>query len=206
MLVRIAALICALCIAATIQAKEFYENEHYEVLDGPASKAPEVIEYFSFYCIACYRFEPIAKELASTYPSAFKKSHTSGLSPKPGMGKKMTQAYALALMLNKEQALSESIFKQQFGQRQSIDTQDKLKDIFVQAGVSEKDFERGYNSFSVKARARQMDKDARDKNITGTPTLIVNGKYKILNNGFRDSDDLVGDLKLAIEQLIKKAP
>ena len=204
MLVRIAALICALCIAATIQAKEFYENEHYEVLDGPVSKAPEVIEYFSFYCIACYRFEPIAKELASTYPSAFKKSHTSGLSPKPGMGKKMTQAYALALMLNKEQALSESIFKQQFGQRQSIDTQDKLKDIFVQAGVSEKDFERGYNSFSVKARARQMDKDARDKNITGTPTLIVNGKYKILINGFRDSDDLIGDLKLAIGQLMKK--
>ncbi|MTJ01439.1 thiol:disulfide interchange protein DsbA/DsbL [Idiomarina piscisalsi] len=204
MLVRITALICALCIAATIQAKEFYENEHYEVLDGPASKEPDVIEYFSFYCMACYRFEPIAKELALTYPSAFKKSHTSGLSPKPGMGRKMTQAYALALMLNKEQAISERIFKQQFGQRQSIDTQDKLKDIFVQTGVSEQDFERGYNSFSVKARARQMDKDARDKNITGTPTLIVNGKYKILINGFRGSDDLVGDLKLAIEQLMNK--
>ena len=120
------------------------------------------------------------------------------------MGRKMTQAYALALMLNKEQAISERIFKQQFGQRQSIDTQDKLKDIFVQAGVSEQDFERGYNSFSVKARAKQMDKDARDKNITGTPTLIVNGKYKILINGFRESDDLVGDLKLAIEQLMNK--
>ena len=191
-------------MATTAQAKELIENEHFEVVDTKATSEPEIIEYFSFYCIACYRFEPIAKELASTYPSAFKKSHTSGLSPKPGMGKKMTQAYALALMLNKEQAISESIFKQQFGQRQSIDTQDKLKDIFVQAGVSEKDFERGYNSFSVKARARQMDKDARDKNITGTPTLIVNDKYKIPINGFRDSDDLIGDLKLAIGQLMKK--
>lgn len=204
MLIRITALVCALIMTATLQAKEFSENEHYEVLDTPASTAPEVIEYFSFYCMACYRFEPIAKELAATFPEAFKKSHTSGLSPKPGMGSQMTQAYSLALMLNKEQAISESIFKQQFGQRQSIDSPEKIKDIFIQAGVSESDFKRGFNSFSVKARARQMDKDARDKNITGTPTLIVNGKYKILMNGFRDSDDLIGDLKLAIKQLMNK--
>ncbi|MFV1466175.1 thiol:disulfide interchange protein DsbA/DsbL [Idiomarina sp. HB] len=205
MLVRITMFVCALFMAAALQAEEFSENRHYEVLDNPASKTPEIIEYFSFYCMACYRFEPIAKELAATFPEAFKKSHTSGLSPKPGMGSKMTQAYSLALMLGKEQAISESIFKQQFGQRQSIDAQEKIKDIFVQAGVSENDFKRGFNNFSVKARAKQMDKDARDKNVTGTPTLIVNGKYKILMNGFRNSDDLIGDLKLVIEQLMNKS-
>lgn len=205
MLVRITTLVCALFIAVTLQAKEFSENEHYEVLDTSASSGPEIIEYFSFYCMACYRFEPIAKELAATFPEAFKKSHTSGLSPKPGMGSKMTQAYSLALMLNKEQAISQRIFEQQFGQRQSIDTQEKIKDIFVQAGVSESEFNRGFNSFSVKARAKQMEKDVRDKNITGTPTLIVNGKYKILMNGFRNSDDLIGDLKLVIEQLMSKS-
>ncbi|MBJ7267050.1 MULTISPECIES: thiol:disulfide interchange protein DsbA/DsbL [Idiomarina] len=205
MLVRITMFVCALFMAATLQAEEFSENKHYEVLDNPASTTPEIIEYFSFYCMACYRFEPIAKELASTYPDTFKKSHTSGLTPKPGMGSKMTQAYSLALMLNKEQAISESIFKQQFGQRQSIDTQEKIKDIFIQAGISEDDFKRGFNNFSVKARAKQMDKDARDKNITSTPTLIVNGKYKILMNGFRNSDDLIGDLKLVIEQLMSKS-
>ena len=121
------------------------------------------------------------------------------------MGSKMTQAYSLALMLNKEQAISERIFEQQFGQRQSIDTQEKIKNIFVQAGVSESEFKRGFNNFSVKARAKQMEKDVRDKNITGTPTLIVNGKYKILMNGFRNSDDLIGDLKLVIEQLMSKS-
>ena len=121
------------------------------------------------------------------------------------MGSKMTQAYSLALMLNKEQVISEKIFKQQFGQRQSIDTQEKIKDIFVQAGVSESEFKRGFNNFSVKARAKQMEKDVRDKDITGTPTLIVNGKYKILMNGFRDSDDLIGDLKQVIEQLMSKS-
>ncbi|MGM0905029.1 MAG: thiol:disulfide interchange protein DsbA/DsbL [Pseudomonadota bacterium] len=205
MLVRITTLVCALFIAVTLQAKEFNENEHYEVLDISASSEPEIIEYFSFYCMACYRFEPIAKELAATYPNSFKKSHTSGLSPKPGMGNKMTQAYSLALMLNKEQVISERIFEQQFGQRQSIDTQEKIKDIFVQAGVSENDFKRGFNNFSVKARAKQMEKDVRDKNITGTPTLIVNGKYKILMNSFRNSDDLIGDLKLVIEQLMSKS-
>jgi len=205
MLVRITMFVCALFMAATLQAEEFSENRHYEVLDNPASKTPEIIEYFSFYCMACYRFEPIAKELAATFPEAFKKSHTSGLSPKPGMGSKMTQAYSLALMLNKEQAISEHIFKQQFGQRRSIDTREKIKDIFVQAGVSENDFKRGFNNFSVKARAKQMDKDARDKNVTGTPTLIVNGKYKILMNGFRNSDDLIGDLKLVIEQLMNRS-
>ncbi|RUO73403.1 thiol:disulfide interchange protein DsbA/DsbL [Idiomarina ramblicola] len=205
MLVRMTMFVCALFMAATLQAQEFSENKHYEVLDRPASTTPEIIEYFSFYCMACYRFEPIAKELAATFPEAFKKSHTSGLSPKPGIGSKMTQAYSLALMLNKEQAISESIFKQQFEQRQSIDSLEKIKEIFVQAGVSESDFKRGFNNFSVKARASQMDKDARDKDISGTPTLVVNGKYKILMKGFRDSDDLIGDLKLAIKQLMSKS-
>jgi len=192
-------------MATTLQAKEFSENEHYEVLDTSVSSEPEIIEYFSFYCMACYRFEPIAKELAATFPDAFKKSHTSGLSPKPGMGSQMTQAYALALMLNKEQAISESIFEQQFGQRESVDSVEKLQDIFVQAGVSQEQFKRGFNNFSVKARAKQMEKAVRDKNITGTPTLVVNGKYKILMSGFRDSDDLIGDLKAAIQQLMDKS-
>lgn len=204
MLVRVTALVCALFMAITLQAKEFTENTHYEVLDSPASSTPNVVEYFSFYCMACYRFEPIAKELAAAFPKAFRKSHTSGLSPKPGMGSNMTQAYALALMLKKEDAIGTRIFDKQFKQRQSLDTVGKIRDVFVQAGVSEEQFERGFNNFSVKARAKQMDKDARDKNITGTPTLIVNEKYKILMKGFRDSDDLIGDLKLAIEHLMNK--
>ncbi|MCA1767622.1 MAG: thiol:disulfide interchange protein DsbA/DsbL [Idiomarina sp.] len=205
MLVRILALVCALFASTTLQAQEFFENEHYEVLDTSVSLEPQIIEYFSFYCMACYRFEPIAKELASAFPEAFKKSHTSGLSPKSGMGSKMTQAYALALMLNKEKTISESIFEQQFGQRQSVDSVEKIQDIFVQAGVSEEQFKRGFNNFSVKARAKQMEKAVRDKNITGTPTLVVNGKYKIQMNGFRDNDDLIGDLKQLIQQLMDKS-
>jgi thiol:disulfide interchange protein DsbA len=84
-------------MAATLQAKEFSENRHYEVLDNPASKTPEIIEYFSFYCMACYRFEPIAKELAAAFPEAFKKSHTSGLSPKPGMGQQNDSSLLIGL-------------------------------------------------------------------------------------------------------------
>lgn len=205
MLFRAIVLAGTLLMAATLNAAEFQENEHYEVLDGPVTTTPEVVEYFSLYCIACYRFEPIAKELASAFPQAFKKSHTSGLSPKPDMGSQMTQAYSLALMLDKEKAISDAIFEQQFGQRQSVDSLDKIKAIFSQAGISAEQFERGFNSFSVRARARQMDKDARDKNITGTPTLIVNGKYKILINGFRDSEDLSSDLKSVIQQLMSQS-
>lgn len=190
--------------AATVPAQTFSEGTHYEVLDVPKTTTPEVVEYFSFYCIACFRFEPIAAELASTFPNQFRKSHTSGLSPAPGMGEKMTQAYALALMLEKDRAFNREVFDTNFANGKVIRSQADLFNVFEAAGIKPADYKKYLGSFSVRARAKQMEKEAKDRGVTATPTFIVNGKYKININGFRDSGNLSQDLVKAIRFLLSK--
>lgn len=188
----------------TAAAERFIEGTHYEIIDAPKSKQPEVVEYFSFYCTACFRFEAIAADLKSAFPNSFRKSHTSGLSPKGNMGAKMTQAYALALLSEKSDAFNRVVFNTNFVVRKQIDSVAKLTSALEEAGLSSTEINNGFNSFSVQAKARQMEKEALDRDVRGTPTLIINGKYKIDINGFRNSNNLSNDLIAAINMLLKK--
>ena len=75
MLVRITTLVCALFIAVTLQAKEFSENKHYEVLDNPASTTPEIIEYFSSIAWPVTVLSLSQKNLPLPFPTHLR-SHT----------------------------------------------------------------------------------------------------------------------------------
>ena len=197
-------LLCLVSINALANPQEFVEGTHYEVLDTPKTTQPEIVEYFSLYCMACFRFEPIANDLKSAFPKSFRKSHMSGLSPQANMGERMTQAYALARFKNLAKQFNNIVFKTNFSDRNTIETTEQLITALEKAGINAEDAKTGLNSFSIKARARQMDKEARDRNVRGTPTLIVNGKYKININGFRNSNNLSDDLVAAINMLLKK--
>ena len=47
------------------------------------------------------------------------------------------------------------------------------------AGVSTDDFETAYGSFSVRSRVEQAKAKVRAYRVTGTPSMIVNGKYRV---------------------------
>jgi thiol:disulfide interchange protein DsbA len=55
-----------------------------------------------------------------------------------------------------------------------------LVDLFeTSANISEEDFNTAYNSFSVRSRVQQAKAKGRAYRVTGVPSLIVNGKYRI---------------------------
>lgn len=87
-----------------VQAQDFKEGVHYEVIADEATAEPEIKEFFSFYCVHCFRFEPIAKQMAAEYGDAFEKAHVSFIDPR-GMGTTMSRAYAAAKMLKKKTKL-----------------------------------------------------------------------------------------------------
>ena len=49
-----------------------------------------------------------------------------------------------------------------------------------------------------------MDRRATNLGVNATPTFIVNGKYKMLPQGFRDSDDFAGDFTDLAGYLLEK--
>ncbi len=184
-------------------AQQFEEGVHYEVVAEQASAEPQVQEFFSFYCVHCYRFESVAKAIEEAYPGTLNKAHVSFINYQ-GMGINMSRAFVAAKQFNKQEEITSAIFKRNFVERDMISSADDLKEIFMAHGIAEADFDKALNSFSVRGMANKMDRDAQNMQVNATPTFVVNGKYKIKTEGFRDSSDFTADFVKAVGFLLEK--
>ncbi|WP_286825177.1 thiol:disulfide interchange protein DsbA/DsbL, partial [Idiomarina sp. UBA1919] len=151
-----------------------------------------------------YRFEPIAKELKSEYPDAFKKAHVSFISPRGNVGETMTQAFVVAQKLNKEEEIAAAIFDYNFNKNSMLTSKQDIRNVFIVNGVSGDEFDKAMASFTVRAAASKMDRRASNLGVNATPTFIVNGKYKMLPQGFRDSDNFQEDFSDLAGYLLEK--
>ncbi|AGH82513.1 thiol:disulfide interchange protein DsbA [Psychromonas sp. CNPT3] len=173
------------------QAKEFTEGVNYEVVKETATETPEVMEFFSYYCPHCFKFEPIIKTLRANLDEnvSIKKNHVDFLGQ--GMGPQLTRALAAAEMLNVEDKVSSMIFDQLHTQRRAINGQKDILAIFEQAGISNKEAQGAMESFPVVGLASQMKRNTETFNIRAVPAIIVNGKYQVNTGSVRSEEELI---------------
>ena len=67
-------------------------------------------------------------------------------------------------------------------------------------GVSGEQFSKAFDSFGVNSQVRQADSRARSARITGTPEIVVAGKYRVNTRGAGGQSQM---LKIA-DYLIEK--
>ncbi|AVJ57185.1 disulfide isomerase [Idiomarina sp. OT37-5b] len=194
----------ALLVIGSAQAQQFEEGVHYETIADEATSKPEIVEFFSFYCVHCFRFEPIAKALKEAHPEAFEKAHVSFISPRGDVGETMTKAFAAAQKLDIEEKISDAIFDYNFNKNSMLTSKQDIRNVFVVNGVAGDEFDKALASFAVRAAASKMDRRASNLGVNATPTFIVNGKYKMLPQGFRDSEDFAADFTKLASYLIEK--
>lgn len=191
-------------VTVPASAIDFREGVHYEELAKEATSKPEIIEYFSFYCGSCYQFSPFSKKLGELYPEAFKAYQVDFIAPRD-MGDVIVQSWATANVLGVAAEFKQRTFHQHFVENKQSNTLNDIKAIFQQIGVSAAQFEQAYGSFAVRSLTNRMRTAARDFNIRSTPTYIVNGKYVVLQQGFRDSGaEFFTHLEELVEYLITK--
>lgn len=205
----------ALILSASAFAIPLEEGVHYEVIDKKSSGTakPEIKEFFSYYCPHCLSFEPLAERLKSGAEKGnykFVKSHVDFLrAAGPEIQFMLTKALVTADTL-KVPAASTAIFNQIHKHRVPFTQEKDIRDLFVLNGVDGAKFDKVFNSFAVTASAKKMKKDqeelSRKRVLTGVPTFIVNGKYKINNQGFKAKtyDELFTQIEAAAIQLTKK--
>ena len=63
--------------------------------------------------------------------------------------------------------------------RKPLASEKEIAALFTGHGVSEADFTKACNSFGVSSQVRQAVATAKSAQITGTPALVVNGKYHV---------------------------
>ncbi|MGF1726461.1 thiol:disulfide interchange protein DsbA/DsbL [Photobacterium nomapromontoriensis] len=183
------ALISVALLSLSVQAAQFKEGDHYKVLDLPKSSSPLVTEFFSFYCPACHRFEPMIQQLKKSLPDNAKlqKNHVSFMGGP--MGKSMSKAYATAVVLGVEAKMTPVLFSRIHDMQKPPRNDQELRQIFIDEGVKAEDFDGAFNSFAVNSMVNRFNKAFQDSGLTGVPAVIVNNKYLVQTGKLRSADE-----------------
>ncbi|WP_234880454.1 thiol:disulfide interchange protein DsbA/DsbL [Aeromonas veronii] len=156
-------------------APEFQEGKHYDVLSQPKSEQPEVLEFFSYFCPTCGRFEPIVGELKANLPQnvPFKKVPVSFLGRE--MGAETQRAFAVADELQVEDKVTPLLFNNV----RTLRNRDDVRQTFIKAGVPAAHFDDTVDSFAISGKTAQYDAMVSRYKLRGVPAFIVNGKYMV---------------------------
>jgi thiol:disulfide interchange protein DsbA len=193
-----------LALSVNAAAAKYTEGEQYTKVNETVTKKKEVREYFSVYCGHCFKFEPIMHNLKKALPAdaSFERNHVDflrGASPK--IQQMITKSIVVAEQLGDADKLVGAVFNYIHVQRAVITSEKDLRNIFVLNGADGDKFDKLMKSFSVNSQAKAMKKYQESmtakRALTGVPTIIVNGKYKVdaskldKNNFEQDYQNLV---------------
>ena len=163
------------------QIERFVAGTHYQEIANPVntndSSKVEVIEAFWYGCSHCFRFEPLIADWEDNTPDYVDFVRFPALWN--GLMKVHAQVYYAAEALDSLDVLHEQIFNAINVERNMLQNEDQIGELFEQHGVSQSDFESAFNSFSVRTKVNQAEKRMTDYGIRSTPNMIVNGKYLV---------------------------
>lgn len=179
-------------LAFSASAAQFDEGIQYIRVENPQPfSGPEVTEFFSFYCPACYQFEEVA-HISDAIKASIKKEvkyrkfHVDFMGG--ALGPKLTQAWAVAMALNVEDKVKSPLFKA-VQQTRTIRNEQDIRQVFLDAGISAVDFDGAWNSFVVKSLVLKQQNAAEDFQLSGVPAIYVNGQYQIRNEGMTSLEE-----------------
>ena len=214
-LVALLALTAAASAHAQAPAQTWVSGKHYSVIPTQRTNVPagkvEVMEVFSFGCPACNTFRPIMKKLKAALPPnaqlTYLPASWNAAEAWPLFQRAFITAQSLGIEDKAHDAMYDAIWTT--GELRVADPKTfrplsklpKIEDVakFYQrvAGVKPEDFVNASKSFSVDLKMRQSDSQIIAMQVSGTPTLVVNGKYR-LNNDNLTTDEMIELVKFLV--------
>ncbi|MCX7514547.1 thiol:disulfide interchange protein DsbA/DsbL [Frateuria sp. STR12] len=174
-------LLASACTAAPDAPAPFTEGDQYVALPAPHQRLSpegkvEVVEVFSYGCVHCAHFAPTVEKLRKSLPEGvvFK------LMPAPFSEAWMpfARAYYAAKQLGVVERTHLALFQAKFEQHFPINTLDELADFYARHGVDRAQFLRIANSDAATAQMKKDFELLQKWKIDGTPTIVVDGKYR----------------------------
>mgnify|MGYP003951283129 CR=1 FL=1 len=189
----------------------YVEGKHYERIDPPVQTADptkvEVTEVFSYGCPACYSYAPIFKKLKAKLPPNTVVTYVPASFNTAEKWPLFQRAYYAAQALGVADKSHEEIFPAVWDAAGPLKVVDRatskpidltLEDVakfYEKYGVKSADFIAAANSFAVNTKMKKADAYLKATQVASTPTLVVNGKYR-LNSRELGSWEALDDLVL----------
>ena len=174
----------------------------FEVLQPPqlteTGDRIEVVEIFWYGCPHCYTFLPMmeAYELVKPedveirrLPAIFRESWVAH-----------ARAFYTAMLLGVLEQTHRPLFEEIHEQRNPTDHKEALAAFFERQGVDRTTFAQTYDSFAVESMVRKSVLMQQRYGITGTPSVVVNGKYRVTGRLAGSHDNVM----LVVMALVEK--
>ena len=175
---------------AALQGPAPVEGEDYQLIAGGVPFAPvagkvEVVEIFAYTCPACFRFQSILAPWKARLPADV--SFVYMPAAFGGPGDEFARAFYAAQTLGVLEQTHEPIYA-------AIQVQRKLRGgsaqeiaaLYTDLGVDAQKVASTMASFGVNAQVARARQFAQRSQISGTPSLIVHGKYLVKGKSFED--------------------
>ena len=187
-------LLAVLFLPATIAGEAYVEGVHYEAISVPVNTGltgqVEVVEVFGYLCIHCYSFDPMLGRWEQTKPAGVEFKRVPAVFSSDWS--LMAQAFYTAETLGVGDQMHEPLFEAIHIDRLDIRDERLLAELFAKhANVSALDFSKAYSAFSVKSRVQQARAKGSAYGITGVPTMVVNGKYRVDGRMAGSNEDML---------------
>ena len=198
-----------LALPLGVRGATLNEGTHYVRLAPPqqttvpAGKV-EVMEVFSYACPACNAFQPVMEKLRRVLPPnaqlTFLPAAFNPSEDWPMFQRAYLAAQALGIAERTHQAMFDAVWKT--GEL-AVTTpgSNRLKDplpSIADAGIDPQQFLSMANSFGIDSKIRAADAQILAMHVDSTPTLIVNGKYRVVRDALSGDDQLIELVKYLV--------
>jgi protein dithiol oxidoreductase (disulfide-forming) len=212
--------VLVLALPAGARAATFSEGSDYVLVTPPQQTTVpkgkvEVMEVFSYGCPVCNAFQPVMDKLRHSLPPnaqvvLLPASFNNTAEDWPMFQRAWFAAQFLGIAERTHQAMFDAVWKT--GELATSDyATNRLKDpqptleqaarFYARvAGVDPQKFLAMANSFGVDSKMRAADAQIIAMHVSGTPTLIVNGKYRVTRDWRPSSDQFIELIKYLVDK------
>ncbi len=207
---RLLALLALLLVSEAHAIQNWTEGTNYVVLSRaqPTNVPPgkvEVMEVFSYGCIACNNFQPVVAKLEKSLPPSaqmvFLPASFRADEDWPMLQRAYFAAQSMGIAERAHREMFDAVWKT--GELAISDpTTHRLKNPLPTledaarcygrlAGIKPEDFLSAAHSFGVEVKIESADAQVMAMQVPGTPCIVVNGKYRLELDSLHSADELV---------------
>ena len=203
----------AYCAAAWVQGSNYFLIQPAQATSVAPGKI-EVTEVFSYACPACNRFYPVVDRLRTALPANAELNFVAAAFRADEDWPMFQRAYYTAQSMDIDKKSHDAMFDAVWktGELAVFDPrtqriklpapgiEDAARFYARVAGVKPETFIANAGSFGVDVKIRQADQLIRAARIDETPTILVNGKYRITLGSAGGDDQLIELVKFLVAQ------
>ena len=174
------------------------EGIDYTLVDPPAAFSPtpgkiEVAEVFAYYCIHCATLQARVTPWKAALPADVEFRYVPMAH---GSSEPFARAFYAAEAMGEFDRTHDAMFKAIAQERRfKSGSAEDIADLYAEVGVDREALLSTMRSFGVNAQIARNQKAVSRWAIEGTPTFIVNGRYRVVVTGDRGHDGMISTVE-----------